>query len=195
MHQLGYILRDLPDALHEARALAAEFETVAATLAATPHRVAAVVRDGRAVNAALGSFSTTMRDVLESRVEDRPLLSDSAALRDLLHAQMAFLPREEVRVLFLDARNRLIRWETAARGTIDASAVHVRELIHRALDLGSTALILAHNHPSGDPTPSAHDVALTRKLMVAAVPLGIAVHDHVVVARCGQISLRAAGLI
>lgn len=168
---------------------------MAATLAATPHRIHAVVRDGASVSAALASFAETLSDVLECRVEDRPLVSDSVALRDLLHAQMAFLPREEVRALFLDARNRLIRCEVAARGTIDASAIHVRELIHRALDLGSTALILAHNHPSGDPTPSAHDVALTRAVIAAAAPLRIAVHDHVIVARGGQVSLRAAGLI
>jgi DNA repair protein RadC len=168
---------------------------VAATLAATPHRIHAVVRDGASVGAALASFAETLSDVLECRVEDRPLVSDSVALRDLLHAQMAFLPREEVRALFLDARNRLIRCEVAARGTVDASAIHVRELIHRALDLGSTGLILAHNHPSGDPTPSAQDVALTRAVIAAAAPLRIAVHDHVIVARGGQVSLRAAGLI
>ncbi|WP_294190932.1 DNA repair protein RadC [uncultured Sphingomonas sp.] len=175
--------------------MAAEFETVAATLAASPHRINAVVRDGAAVSAALASFAETMREVLACRVEDRPLVSDSAALHDLLRAQMAFLPREEVRALFLDARNRLIRSEVMARGTIDAAAIHVRELIHRALDLGSAAIILAHNHPSGDPTPSAHDVSLTRAVMSAAAPLNITVHDHVVVARDGQVSLRAVGLI
>ena len=168
---------------------------MAATLCATRHRIDAVVRDGEAVSRALASFAETLSGVLECGIEDRPLVSDTAALRDLLHAQMAFLPREEVRVLFLDARNRLIRSEVVARGTIDTSAIHVREVIHRALDLGSTGLILAHNHPSGDATPSTHDVALTRAVKTAAEPLRIAVHDHVVVARGGQVSLRARGLI
>lgn len=154
-----------------------------------------MVRDRAAVLAVLDSFAETMNDVLEVRLENRPLVSDSVALHDLLRAQMAFLPREEVRALFLDAQNRLIRSEVVARGTVDTAAIHVREVIHRALDLGSTAIILAHNHPSGDPTPSAHDVSLTRAVMTAAEPLRIAVHDHVVVARGGQVSLRAAGLI
>ncbi|WP_019515709.1 JAB domain-containing protein [Sphingomonas sp. Mn802worker] len=168
---------------------------MAATLTASPHRIDAVVRDGAAVSAALASFAETMSGVLECRLDDRPLVSDSIALHDLLRVQMAFLPREEVRALFLDTRNRLIRSEVVARGTIDATAIHVRELIHRALDLGSTAIILAHNHPSGDPTPSRHDVALTRAVLAAAAPLKIALHDHVIVAAGGQVSLRAAGLI
>ena len=102
---------------------------------------------------------------------------------------------ERVRVLHLDTKNRLIRDELIAEGSIDQAAVHVREVIRRAIDLGSAALILVHNHPSGDPSPSRQDIALTREIVDAGRPLGISVHDHVIVGASGHSSLRALGLL
>jgi len=102
---------------------------------------------------------------------------------------------ERVRVLHLDSKNRLISDELMWEGTIDQSAVHVRELMRRGLELGSAALILVHNHPSGDPSPSRQDIALTREIATAGKPLGILVHDHVVIGSTGHASLRALGLI
>jgi len=95
----------------------------------------------------------------------------------------------------VNTKNRLIRDETTSEGSIDQSAVHVREVIKRAMELGSAAIILVHNHPSGDPAPSRQDIALTRQIVEAGQPLGIAVHDHVIIGAKGHASLRALGLI
>jgi DNA repair protein RadC len=108
---------------------------------------------------------------------------------------MAHIGIERVRVLHLDTKNRLIRDETVSEGTIDQSAVHVREVIGRAMELKAAAIILVHNHPSGDPQPSQQDIAITRQIIDAARPLGLSVHDHVIIGRHGHVSLRAQGLI
>ena len=124
-----------------------------------------------------------------------PVLGNWQALADYLHATLAHEGVEEFHILHLDTRNMLVRDERMSRGTIDQAAVHVREVVRRALDLGSAALILVHNHPSGDPTPSKADIDVTRAIVAAGKPLNIAVHDHVIVGRSGQVSLRAKGLI
>ena len=108
---------------------------------------------------------------------------------------MAHRAVERVRVLHLNSKNMLIRDELVSEGSIDQAAVHVREVIKRALELNSAALIIVHNHPSGDPQPSRQDIALTRELVAAAKPLGISIHDHIVVGGEKQASLRALGLI
>lgn len=133
--------------------------------------------------------------LLESELEERPLLSSSEALGNYLHAQMARSKVEEVRVLFLNAKNLLIANERMSRGSVDEAAVHVREVISRAIALGATALIIVHNHPSGDPTPSQQDIRLTRDLVEAGRHMKIAVHDHVIVGASGRSSLRAMGLM
>lgn len=98
-------------------------------------------------------------------------------------------------LLHLNTRNALIRDDLISEGSIDQAAVHVREVIRRAIELGSAAIILVHNHPSGDPQPSRQDIALTREIIAAGKPLGISVHDHIIVGTSGQVSLRAQGLI
>lgn len=108
---------------------------------------------------------------------------------------MAFAPREEFRVLFLDKRNHLIADEVQARGTVDHTPVYPREVARRALELSATAIILAHNHPSGDPTPSSADVAMTREIVNVLAPLKIVVHDHVILGRNGHASLKGLKLI
>jgi len=177
-----------------ARALLAEFGGVGALLSADP---GALLRAGlsEGVVAALKIAEASALRLLRSRLADRPLLSDWKTLADYLHADMAHRAIERVRVLHLNSKNMLIRDELVSEGSVDQAAVYVREVVRRALELGSAALIIVHNHPSGDPEPSRQDVALTRELIAASKPLGIAVHDHIVVGAKGQKSLRALGLI
>ncbi len=129
------------------------------------------------------------------QIMGRPILSSWAALHDYLRAAMAHETQEQFRLLFLDRKNALIAEELQARGTVDHAPVYVREVVKRALELGATALILVHNHPSGDPTPSRADIEMTREIVKAAAPLGIQVHDHIIVGRGEPASLRALGLI
>jgi DNA repair protein RadC len=145
--------------------------------------------------AALKIAEATALRLLETRIEDRPILSSWDALGDYLHAAMAHSRVEEVRILFLNAKNMLIANEALWQGSVDEASVHVREVIARAIALGATAIIIVHNHPSGDPSPSAQDIRLTRDLVEAGRHMKVTVHDHVVVGEHGRTSLRAMGLI
>jgi DNA repair protein RadC len=149
-------------------------------------------------DAAIGALkiaeATALR-LLETRVEGRPVLSSWDALGEYLHAAMAHSRVEEVRILFLNAKNMLIANEAMWQGSVDEASVHVREVIARAIALGATALIIVHNHPSGDPTPSNQDIRLTRDLVEAGRHMKITVHDHVIVGAQGRTSMRAMGLI
>jgi DNA repair protein RadC len=133
--------------------------------------------------------------LLETRIEGRPILSSWDALGDYLHATMAHRRTEEVRILFLNAKNMLLANEALWQGSVDEASVHVREVIARAIALGATALIVVHNHPSGDPTPSSQDIRLTRDLVEAGRHMKVTVHDHVIVGAAGRMSMRAMGLI
>jgi DNA repair protein RadC len=133
--------------------------------------------------------------LLEARIEGRPVLSNWDALGDYLHATMAHRRTEEVRILFLNAKNMLLANEALWQGSVDEASVHVREVIARAIALGATALIIVHNHPSGDPTPSTQDIRLTRDLVDAGRHMKVTVHDHVIVGAQGRTSMRAMGLI
>jgi DNA repair protein RadC len=144
---------------------------------------------------ALAIARATALRLLETRTEGRPLLSSWNALGDYLQAAMSHSLVEEVRVLFLNAKNVLISNEAMWRGSVDEAAVHVREVIARAIALGATAIILVHNHPSGDPTPSTQDIRLTRDIIDAGRHMKITVHDHVIVGAQGRSSMRAMGLI
>ncbi len=145
--------------------------------------------------AALKIAEATALRLLEARVEKQPILSSWDALGDYLHATMAHRRTEEVRILFLNAKNMLIGNEALWQGSVDEASVHVREVIARAIALGATALIIVHNHPSGDPTPSSQDIRLTRDLVEAGRHMKITVHDHVIVGAQGRTSMRAMGLI
>src|SRR5207244_9083398 len=145
--------------------------------------------------AALKIAEATALRLLETRIEDRPVLSSWDALGDYLHAAMAHKRVEEVRILFLNAKNMLIANEALWQGSVDEASVHVREVIARAIALGATALIIVHHHPSGDPTPSQQDIRLTRDLVEAGRHMKVNVHDHVVVGAEGRTSMRAVGLI
>ena len=145
--------------------------------------------------AALKIAEASALRLLESRIEQRPILSNWSALEDYLHAAMAHSRTEQVRILFLNAKNALIANEAMWDGSVDEASVHVREVISRAIALGATALIIVHNHPSGDPTPSQQDIRLTRDLVEAGRHMKVTVHDHVIVGASGRSSLRAMGLI
>lgn len=127
---------------------------------------------------------------LRAELRERPVVGSWDKLIDYCTANIAYNTVEEFHVLFLDRRNALIRDERQQRGTVDHTPVYTREVIKRALDLGASALILVHNHPSGDPTPSAADIAVTKDIVRAAAPLGITVHDHLIIGRGCHASLR-----
>lgn len=124
-----------------------------------------------------------------------PVIGSWSALEAYVRADLAHRPREEFRVLYLDNRNRLLRDELRAEGTVDHAPVYPREVVRRALELCATALVLVHNHPSGDPTPSQADIAMTRRIVEAAAALDLKVHDHLIVARQATASFRALGLM
>jgi DNA repair protein RadC len=145
--------------------------------------------------AALKIAEATALRLLETRVEQKPILSSWAALGDYLHATMAHRRTEEVRILFLNAKNMLIANEALWQGSVDEASVHVREVIARAIALGATALIIVHNHPSGDPSPSQQDIRLTRDLVEAGRHMKVTMHDHVIVGAAGRTSMRSMGLI
>jgi DNA repair protein RadC len=129
------------------------------------------------------------------QVKKRPVLSSWTAVLDYCRTAMAFSDKEQFRVLFLDKRNQVITDEVQQTGTVDHTPVYPREVVKRALELSATALILVHNHPSGDPTPSQADIHMTQSIVDIAKPLGIAVHDHIIVGKDGHASLRGMKLI
>lgn len=136
-----------------------------------------------------------MQHALRARLLGGPVLPGSEALANYLAITIGHLPSEQVRVLFLDVRNRLIRDETVAQGSIDRTPFYPREILKRALELGSTAIILVHNHPSGDLTPSESDLRATARIIEAGAALDIALHDHLIVGPSGWASLRALGYL
>jgi DNA repair protein RadC len=144
---------------------------------------------------AIKAVQAAVQRVLKAEVIDRPILSSWQGVLDYCQAAMGHARIEEFRLLFLDRRNALIADEVQQRGTVDHTPVYPREVIKRALDLGASAIILVHNHPSGDPTPSKADIEMTREVANAARLMGIEVHDHLIIGRGKQTSLRGLGLI
>lgn len=178
-----------------ADALISEFDSVAGTLAAGPVAQARILGTGHPAIAHFRMIREVMLLVLRAEAAKAPILGTSQALVDYLTADMAHLPAERLRVLFLNAKNRLLRDEFVGEGSVNEAPVYPREIIRRALEVGATALILAHNHPSGDPAPSPGDIEATRRTLDAARALEIRVHDHVILTRAGWSSFRALGLI
>ncbi|MBK1793601.1 DNA repair protein RadC [Devosia sp. WQ 349] len=127
-------------------------------------------------------------------VRDQPILSSWTQLLDYFKGQMAYEDIEQFRILFLDKKNKLIADEVQQTGTVDHTPVYTREVIRRSLELSATAIILVHNHPSGDPTPSAADIRMTKEINDVARPLGIVLHDHIIIGRKGHVSLRSQNL-
>ena len=178
-----------------ARSLLARFGGLAGVFNADPRSLAQHPGMGETSAAAIKIVSLATRRLARQMVREKPVLGSWQALIDYLHIDMAHLTVERVRVLYLNAQNMLIHDEHVGDGSIDEAAIHPREVIRRALDLGSTALILVHNHPSGSPEPSRADIQITNKIAEAGRLLGIVVHDHVIIGREGHVSLKAKGLI
>ncbi|MDE2169409.1 MAG: DNA repair protein RadC [Sphingomonadales bacterium] len=178
-----------------ARRLVERFGTLGDVLAARPEERKAVSGYGPEVEQALQNLHTAMEQVLHGRIVDRPVLSSEPAVLDYLRARIAFAPVEHFRVLFLNAANRLLADEEFAIGTVTAVHVYPREIVRRCLELGATAIVLAHNHPSGDPEPSPADRLMTDAIARAASCFDVVIHDHLVLARRGSVSFRRAGYL
>jgi DNA repair protein RadC len=182
------------DTKPQARALLAEFGSLGAVFNADAESLAREGLSEGAIAAIKIAQASAVR-LLKGEIIARPVIGSWQALLDYLHAAMAHRMTESARVLHLNSRNMLIRDELVSEGSVDQAAIYVREVARRALELGSAAIILVHNHPSGDPSPSRQDIALTKEIVSALKPFGIQVHDHVVIGATGHASLRALGLI
>ena len=178
-----------------AKALIARFGSFADVIAASPERLMEVEGVKEGVAAALKIVEASALRLAKTRVIGRPALSSWEALLDYCSAAMGRAQTEEFRILFLDRKNVLVADEVHQRGTVDHTPVYPREVVKRALELGASALILVHNHPSGDPTPSRADIAMTREIAIAAKALKIEVHDHLVIGRGKHASFKALGLL
>ena len=178
-----------------AKALIARFGSFAEVIAAPRARLEELDGVGDAVIAQLKIVEAAAQRLARGKMLGKPALSSWSALLDYCMAAMARAPKEEFRVLFLDRKNVLVADEVQTRGTVDHAPVYPREIVKRALEHGASAIILVHNHPSGDPTPSRADIEMTREIAAAAKALGIAVHDHLVIGRGGHASFKSLGLL
>lgn len=178
-----------------AKALMKRFGSFAAVMAASPRELAEVAGMGEASIVALKTVEAAALLMTRQQLIDRPVIGSWKKLLDYCHAAMAHQKVEQFRLLFLDNKNALIADEVQQRGTVNHTPVYPREVVKRALELGATAIIMCHNHPSGDPTPSEDDIAMTREVAEVAGRLGIALHDHVIIGRNGHRSFRSMGLL
>jgi DNA repair protein RadC len=178
-----------------AKTLLAKFGSFAEVIAASEARLLEVDGIGEATATHFKMVHAAASRMLKDRVKERPILSSWNTVLDYCRSTMAFAEKEQFRILFLDKRNHLIADEVQQTGTVDHTPVYPREVMKRALELSATAIILVHNHPSGDPTPSRADVEMTKSIVDVAVPLGISVHDHIIVGKNGHASLKGLKLI
>ena len=195
LEYLLFAARPRGDTKPTAKALIARFGSLAGVLNADHHALAEVEGMGEVSAAALKAVALAARRMARGEVTHKPVLGSWQALLDYLTIDMAHLTVERVRVLYLDTRNRLILDYQAQEGTIDEAAIHPREVVKKALEVGASAMILVHNHPSGNPEPSRADIQITQRIAEAGRHLGLTVHDHVIVGHEGHVSLRAKGLI
>jgi DNA repair protein RadC len=178
-----------------AKALIKEFGSFSEAIAAPVARLSKVKGLGDAAIAELKIVQAAAAELARGAVQKREVLGSWSAVVDYCRAAMAFDDKEAFRILFLDKRNQLIADEKQQSGTVDHAPVYPREVVKRALELSATAIILVHNHPSGDPTPSRADIQMTQAIVEVARPLGIAVHDHIIVGKDGHVSFKAKQLI
>jgi DNA repair protein RadC len=190
---LGFGRRDSTKEL--AKDLIARFGSLPAVLAAEPPALKGIKGLGDTGLATLKFIEACAVRMLQKQVLNRPILSSWRSVEDYLHASMSHIIHEQFRVLFLNNKNILIADEVLSEGTVNHAPVYVRDIIKRALELGATALVLVHNHPSGDPKPSRDDIAMTQEIVEAARRLSISVHDHVIIAQEGHASFKSLGLL
>jgi DNA repair protein RadC len=191
------LFRALPrgDVKPMAKTLIKKFGSFAEAVHAPETRLREVDGLGEATITELKLIAAAASRVAKGQLKQRTMLSSWNDVIDYCRTSMAFADKEKFRVLFLDKRNQLISDEVQQTGTVDHTPVYPREVIKRALELSATAVILVHNHPSGDPTPSQADIVMTRAIIDIAGPLGISVHDHIIVGKNGHVSLKGLKLI
>lgn len=191
------LFRSIPrgDVKPLAKALLARFGSLAGVFAASPAALKTVPGVGDAVALDLGLVQEASLRIAREAAKKRTVISSWSALLAYVRTALAHEPREQFRVLFLDKKNQLIADEVMNHGTVDHAPVYPREVMRRALELSASALILVHNHPSGDPSPSSADVDMTRQIVEAGRALRITIHDHLVVGRDGTASFKALGLL
>ena len=191
------LFRSIPrrDVKPIAKQLIQHFGSFAEVIGAPISRLTEVKGVTESVALDLKIVEAALKRTMKGQVAKKPVLSSWSSVIDYCRLAMAFAEREQFRILFLDKKNALIADEVQQTGTVDHTPVYPREVMRRALELSATALILVHNHPSGDPTPSGADMRMTRELVDIAKPLGIAIHDHIIVGRDGHASFKGLGLI
>jgi DNA repair protein RadC len=191
------LFRSIPqrDVKPLAKELIQRFGSFAEVLAAPSARLTEVKGVGAGVALDLKIVEAALTRMAKGAVAKRTVLSSWSTVLDYCRMAMAFAEREQLRILFLDKKNALIADEVQQTGTVDHTPVYPREVVRRALELSATALILVHNHPSGDPAPSQADIQITKAIVDIAAPLGISVHDHVIVGKNGHASLKEMRLI
>ena len=178
-----------------AKALIARFGDFAAVLAADPHRLVEVDGCGPSVALELKTLQAAVERAARVEAKRKPVVGSWTKLIDYCRVTLQHETHEQFRVLFLDVKNQILADEVLGEGTIDHAPVYPREVVRRALELRAAAMILVHNHPSGDPTPSHADAEITKEIVAAAETLGLKVHDHLVIGRHGAASLRQLGLM
>jgi DNA repair protein RadC len=178
-----------------AKAILAQFGTFAEALNAPEERLKEVPGLGEAAITEIKLVRAAALRLVRGEVLERPVLASWSQVLDYCRASMGFEAKEQFRILFLDKRNQIIADEVQQKGTVDHTPVYVREVVKRALELSATAIVLVHNHPSGDPTPSRADIEMTKQIVWSAKNLGIVVHDHIIVGKQGHASFRGLGLI
>ena len=177
-----------------AKRLIERFGSFAEAVNAPPERLREVEGIGDSAIVQLKLVRAAALRLMQGNIMQRPILTSWTAVVDYCRAAMGFEAQEQFRILFLDKKNRLIADEVQQRGTVDHTPVYVREVVKRALELSASAIILVHNHPSGDPTPSRADIDMTKQIVDAAKPLGVAIHDHIIVGRQGHASFKGLKL-
>jgi DNA repair protein RadC len=178
-----------------AKTLIKKFGSFAEAIHAPTTRLLEIEGVGEATITELKLVAAAAQRIAKGQLQQRTLLSSWNNVIDYCRTSMAFADKEQFRILFLDKRNQLISDEVQQTGTVDHTPVYPREVIKRALELSATAIILVHNHPSGDPTPSSADIQMTKAIVGIATPLGISVHDHIIVGKNGHASMKGLKLI
>jgi len=178
-----------------AKAILARFGSFAEAMNTPEDLLLEVPGLGDAAVAEIKLIRATALRLMQGEVFERPVLASWTQVLDYCRAAMGFEAKEQFRILFLDKRNQMIADEVQQQGTVDHTPVYVREVVKRALELSATAIVLVHNHPSGDPTPSRADIEMTKQIVAAAKPLGVVIHDHIIVGKQGHASFRGLGLI
>lgn len=178
-----------------AKALLETFGTLAEVMGAPVSRLQEIKGIGENVALDLKLIATISQRTLKSELRDKQILGSWSSVIEYCHSAMAYEEREQFRILFLDKKNVLIADEIQQTGTVDHTPVYPREVVKRALELSATAIILVHNHPSGDPTPSRADIEMTKLITETAKPLGITLHDHIIIGKDGHVSFKGLQLI